>query len=45
VKKIKEVKDITKFEKLLSENNYSSKAIKEILKWYDFRDKKGVASF
>jgi hypothetical protein len=42
---MKEVKDLTEFEKLLSEKNYSSEAIKEILKWYDFRDKKGVASF
>ena len=32
-------------EKLLSKNNYSSKAVKEILKWYDYTEKKGIASF
>jgi hypothetical protein len=42
---MKEVKDLTEFEKLLSENNYSSEAIKEILKWYDFHYKKDIASF
>ncbi len=42
---MKEVKDLKDFEKLLSENKYSSKVIKEILKWYDYRDKKGIASF
>jgi hypothetical protein len=42
---MKEVKDLTEFEKLLSKNKYSSEAIKEILKWYDFCDKKGMVSF
>jgi len=45
VKKTKESKNLNDCEKLLSKNKYSSKAIKEILKWYDYRDKKGVASF
>jgi len=42
---MKEVKDLNDCEKLLSMNKYSSKVIKEIVKWYDYRDKKGVASF
>jgi hypothetical protein len=45
VKKLKEVKNVKNFEKLLSEKKYSSEAIKEILKWYDYSDKKGVASY
>ncbi len=45
VKKMKEAEDLKDCEKLLSKNKYSSEVIKEILKWYDYRDKKGVASF
>ena len=42
---MKEVKDLNECGKLLSKNDYSSEVIAEILKWYDYRDKKGVASF
>ena len=42
---MKEVENLNNCEELLSKNKYSSEAIKEILKWYDYRDKKGVASF
>jgi hypothetical protein len=42
---MKEVKDIKECEKLLSKNNYSSEVIQKILKWYDYNEKKGVASF
>jgi len=45
VKKMKEVENLNDCEKLLSKNKYSSEVIKEILKWYDYQDKKGVASF
>ena len=45
VKKMKEVENLNDCEKLLSKNKHSSEAIKEILKWYDYSDKKGVASF
>jgi len=45
VKKMKEVNDLNDCEKLLSENKYSSEVIKEILKWYAYSHKKGVASF
>lgn len=42
---MKELKDLNECERLLSKNNYSSKAVKEILKWYDYSKKKGIASF
>jgi len=42
---MKEAKDLNDCEKLLSKNKYSSEVIKEILKWYDYGDKKGVASY
>jgi len=42
---MKELKNLNDCEKLLSKNNYSSKAVKEILKWYDYTEKKGIASF
>jgi len=42
---MKEVENLNDCEKLLSENNYSSQVIKEILKWYDYSGKEGVASF
>ena len=42
---MKEVKNLKDCDKLLSKNNYSSEVIKEILKWYDYTDKKGIASF
>jgi len=45
VKKTKEVENLNDCKKLLSKNKHSSEVIKEILKWYDYRDKKGVASF
>ena len=42
---MKEGEDLKHCVKLLSKNNYSSEVIKEILKWYDYTDKKGIASF
>jgi len=42
---MKEVKNLNDCKKLLSKNNYSSEAIQNILKWYDYTEKKGVASF
>jgi len=42
---MKEVKNLNDCEKLLSKNKYSSKAIQNILKWYDYSEKKGIASF
>jgi len=38
--------DLYNCEELLSKNKYSSEVIKEIARaWYDYSDKKGVASF
>jgi hypothetical protein len=45
VKRMREVNNLNECEKLLSKNNYSTQAIQEILKWYDYKEKKGVASF
>ena len=42
---MKEDKDHNEFGKLLSKNDYSSEVIEEILKWYDYGEKKGVASY
>ncbi|MEJ2271186.1 MAG: hypothetical protein P8X91_01590 [Candidatus Bathyarchaeota archaeon] len=42
---MKEVDNLNDCKRLLSENNFSSDAIEEILKWNDYSDKKGVASF
>lgn len=42
---MKEDNDIKECRKLLSENEYSPKIIEEILKWYDYREKKGIASY
>jgi len=42
---MKEVENLNDCGKLLSKNKYSSDVIKEILKWYDYGEKKGVASF
>jgi hypothetical protein len=33
------------FKKLLFDNGYSEKLVDELWKWYDFSEKKGVASF
>lgn len=44
-KKMKEGEDLMDCVKLLSKNNYHSEVIKEILKWYDCTEKKGIASF
>jgi len=33
------------FMKLLLSHGYSEKVVEEIWKWYDFSEKKGVASF
>jgi hypothetical protein len=32
------------FERMLKEHGYSDKTIQELWKWYDFSEKKGVAS-
>jgi hypothetical protein len=45
VKIMKEDNNIKECRKLLSENEYSPKIIEEILKWYDYREKKGIASY
>jgi len=45
VKKAKEVENLKHCEKLLSKNKYSSEAVREIQKWYDYSEKKGIASF
>lgn len=42
---MKEIRNLKDCEKLLSENNFSPEAIEEIIKWYDYVGKKGVASF
>jgi hypothetical protein len=42
---MKEVKNLNDCEKLLSKKEYSSEVIKEILKWYDYSDKKGEVNF
>jgi hypothetical protein len=33
------------FEILLKQRGFSEKAIKELWKWYDYSEKKGVASY
>jgi len=45
VEKTEELKNLDDCKKLLSKNKHSSKAIQEILKWYDYSKKKGVASY
>jgi hypothetical protein len=45
VNKTEEVKDLNDCARLLSRNKYSSEAIREILKWYDYSKKKGIASY
>jgi hypothetical protein len=44
-REVKELGNLIDFKKLLSKNKISSRAAKEILKWYDYHEKKGVASF
>ena len=39
------LENLNECERLLSKNNYSTKAVKEIIKWYDYTEKKGIASF
>jgi hypothetical protein len=34
-----------KFNKMLEKGGYSKKTIKQMWKWYDYSEKKGVASF
>ena len=34
-----------KFKRLLVDSGYSEKAAQELYKWYDYSEKKGVASF
>ena len=42
---MEEVNYIKDFKKLLTNNKNSPKAVEEILKWYDYSDKKNVAHF
>lgn len=42
---MKEVRNLNDCRKLLSENKFSPEVIEEIIKWYDYSDKKGIASF
>jgi hypothetical protein len=34
-----------KFKRLLVDSGYSEKATEELWKWYDYSEKKGIASF
>jgi hypothetical protein len=40
-----QMKDKFDFKLLLTRHNYSEKSIKELWKWYDPTEKKGVASY
>ena len=33
------------FKAMLQKENYSKRVIEELWKWYDYKEKKGVASF
>jgi hypothetical protein len=39
------MKPSRKFSQMLNEKGYSTKAIEEMWKWYDYSEKKGTASF
>ena len=39
------MKTLRDFHKVLQERGYSPEAIEEMWKWYDFSEKKGVASY
>ena len=39
------IKVVASFKNLLEERGWSEKAIKKLWTWYDYSDKKGVASF
>jgi len=39
------MKSSKKFSQMLKENGYSTKTIEEMWKWYDYSEKKGVASY
>jgi len=39
------MKPILSFKILLKRYGYSEKTIKELWKWYDFSEKKGIANF
>jgi hypothetical protein len=41
----KEMKPAASLKILLSQHGYSENAVKEIWKWYDFSERKGVANF
>jgi hypothetical protein len=45
VGKMEKLKNLDDCEKLLLKNKYSPNVIQEILKWYDYSKKKGVASY
>jgi hypothetical protein len=42
---VEQMKTSKDFYNLLNERGCSPKAIKELWKWYDYSEKKGVASF
>ncbi|HJX02823.1 MAG TPA: hypothetical protein VJ439_03060 [Candidatus Bathyarchaeia archaeon] len=39
------IKPPCRLQHLLKREGYSEKAVKEVWKWYDFSERKGVASF
>jgi hypothetical protein len=39
------IKPPSRLQHLLKREGYSEKAVKEVWKWYDFSERKGVASF
>ena len=39
------MKSSKNFNQMLKERGYSTEAIEEMWKWYDYSEKKGVASF
>jgi hypothetical protein len=43
--RIAEMKPTSSFRILLKRNGQSENAIKEVWKWYDFSERRGVASF
>jgi hypothetical protein len=39
------MKPVKSFDQMLNKRGYSTKVIEEMWKWYDYSEKKGVASF
>ena len=42
---VRQMKSSDTFCKMLKDNGYSAEAIEELWKWYDYSEKKGVASY